>query len=310
MKILITGGTGFIGSHLIYELLKLNHQIILLKRTVSDTWRINNSLKKITIYNIDKLINFDEIFNDHKIDIIIHLSGKYLKRHPTTTEIKEMNYYNIIIPAQLLDVASKFGVQGFINTGTFFEYNLENTKSINEKSKVNPYNYYTATKLAFEQILKYYCYSGKIKGITLKLFSPYGERDNEKVIPLIIKSFIKNQKLFLTRGDQKLSFTYISDVIDAYIRAMNFIVKNDFIYENFNIGSNQSHSVKEVVKIIQKISSKKNNIEFGVINNPKDKSINIRCDYAKAKKILSWEPKINLKTGLKKTYDYYKKSLL
>jgi len=76
---------------------------------------------------------------------------------------------------------------------------------------------------------------------------------------------------------------------------MNFIVRDNFNYENFNIGSYQSHSVKEVVDIIQKISFKKNKVEFGLINNPKDKSIDVRCDHTKAKRILSWEPKIDLK---------------
>jgi len=311
MKILITGGTGFIGSHLVERLLKEKHELILLKNSFSNTWRIKSILKKLQIYEIDRLDNLESIFKKYRIDIVIHLAAKYLKQDPSFLEIKQMNYFNITVPTQLLDIASKFKVKGFINTGTFFEYKLDNRKKpISERSPKNPYNYYTVTKIAFEEILKYYCVNSKIKGVTLKLFSPYGEKDNEKIIPIIIKSFIQNKELNLTKGDQKLSFTYIDDIVDAYIEAIDFINKKKFEYDNFNIGSNQSYSIKQLIKIISRISRKKNIVNLGQIKSTKDEKINIQCDYGKAKKYLNWRPKTDVTSGLGKTYKYYFNALV
>ena len=165
MTILITGATGFIGSHLLGKLLKLNYKIVVLKRTISDTHRIEHLLDEVITYDVDELNNFDKIFIDNKIDIIIHLSAMYLKEDKGKKEEQEMDKVNIYIPYQLLKSACKYKVKGFINTGTFFEYNLSTDKPINEKTTIRPYNYHTITKIVFEKILKIFVNNKKIKGV-------------------------------------------------------------------------------------------------------------------------------------------------
>lgn len=307
MTILITGATGFIGSHLLKKLLAQKYKVVVLKRTNSNLKRIEYLINKIRFYNIDRLIDFDKIFIENKIDIIIHLSAMYSKEDKGNKMKVKMNKVNIKIPEKILKSAIKHNVKGFINTGTFFEYSLKTNKPINEHTLVKPYNYYTITKIRFENILRKLANNEKIKAVTLKLFSPYGDNDNEKVIPLIIKSFLTSKKLLLTKGNQKLAFTYIEDIIEAYLLTIKYINNRNFKYDVFNIGNNHSYSLKEAVSFIKNISKRNIQIEFGKIHNKKDENLNIRCDSTKAKQKLNWSAKINFELGLTNTFNFYKK---
>lgn len=305
MNILITGGTGFIGSYLTRELHKMNHKIILLKRSSSDTWRIGDIMDKLVSYNLDKITDLESIFSENTIDLIIHLAGLHIRHHSKTKELEEMNNVNINFPIKLLDIAVKFQVKGFINTGTFSEYKLT-IKPASEKDEIKPYNYYSATKSVFENLLKFYTTNNGIKGISLRLFSPYGERDNDKIIPLIIKSFIFGKKLELTKGEQRLSFTYIGDIIDAYVKSINFMFSDKYKhYEEFNIGDIKNYSIKKIIKIIEIISSKNNKIKLGTLPYHKHELMFGLCDNYKARRLLHWHPQVDIIKGLKKTYNYY-----
>ena len=305
MNILVTGGTGFIGSHLIPRLIAENHKVILLKRSASQTWRIKKLLKKLVIFDLDILKSYRELFNKKKIDLIIHLSGKYLKYDPTISEVEEMNKVNINHPAKLLQEATKSGVKSFINTGTFFEYKKTKGK-INEHNQRQPFNYYTATKMAFEEILKFYAAANLIKAVTLKLFSPYGEKDNEKIIPKIVKTLIHKGNLDLTKGEQRLSFTYVEDTVDSYVKAIEFIDSpNYWGYEIFNIGNPKTYSLKQIVKILQKFSANRQSVNLGMIPYSQGEIMVARCDSSKAEKKLGWKPKTDIYAGLAKTFRYY-----
>lgn len=306
MTILITGAAGFIGSHLLKKLITQRYKVIYLKRTTSNLNRIKHLMENVRFYNIDQLINFDKIFVENKVDIIIHLSAMYSKEDKGKKMKLEMNKINIKIPEKLLKSAIKYNVRGFINTGTFFEYSLRTKKPIDEQTLINPYNYYTKTKIRFEKLLSKLANNKKIKAITLKLFSPYGDNDNEKVIPLIIKSFLTNKKLLLTKGNQKLAFTYIEDTVDAYMSSIKYIENSNFEYDVFNIGNDYSHSLKEAVSFIENISGRKIKVEFGKINNRKDEDLDIHCNSIKAKRILKWSAKTNFLLGLTKTFNSYK----
>lgn len=307
-NMLITGGFGFIGSHLVRRLLKEGHSVIVLKKKKSNTWRLKDVINTIKIYNYETNEKLENIFKENKIDCIIHFAMKYIKTHTTIKDIEEFNEVNITFPATLADFACKYQVSSFVNTGTFTEYQSSKTKTA-EDGIIDPSNYYAATKIAFESLLKYFSSRKKIKAVTLKLFSPYGEMDNDKLIVLLIKSFLYRNKLQITKGEQKLSFTYISDTVEAYIKTLRFLSTKYSKYETFNIGTNKTWSIKEVVCELEKIHGSKNDKLKMTLPYPTDEIKYICCNNTKAMKVLGWSPKVDLSKGLKKTYLFYKSRL-
>ena len=306
MTILLTGATGFIGSHLLEALIKKkDNKTILLKRSTSSTWRVNSLLSKVKTYNIDNLNNIEGIFRENSIETIFHLATLYIKQHTNEEDIVRMNQANILFPSLLLECAEKYKVKTFINTGTLFEYKTSRNK-ITEESPLEAHNYYAATKLAFEQILKYYNNSSNLKIFTLRLFYPYGEKDNAKVIPHIMRAFIKEERLNLSEGRQKLNFTYVNDIVDAYLKTIRYINSDKYKhYEVFNIGTDKVYSIRQIVNIIKHIAKKNIPVKFGAFPYGSNEIMYTNCDYKKANKLLGWFPKIDIEQGLQRTYNYY-----
>jgi nucleoside-diphosphate-sugar epimerase len=298
--VLVTGGTGFIGSHVIEHLLDTGYRVVLFKRSFSNTWRIKGFQDKIICYNTDE-IELDKIFQKESITAIIHLAT-YYKKHHTKDDIDPMIRSNILFPVELLENAKKFDVKTFINTGTFFEYAYDSLP-IHENSYEEPFNFYAITKLAFENILKSYTKKEGIKSITLKIFSPYGPRDNEeKIVPLLINHAIHENEIKLSYGIQKLDFIYVKDIAEAYISSLKNISLIEE-YEAINIGTGFPYSIRDIVSLLEEIMGHNMN---KIWSEPSNENLDvIYPDIKKANKILNWKPKYSLKRGLEKTYEYY-----
>ena len=306
MNILLTGGTGFIGSHLIKRLLTEKHNISLIVRQSTDCWRIKEVTEKVHyIYSDQSSTRITELFSRNSFDGIIHLATVYKKSHETPSDIQSMNDSNISLPSLLLSQAVTHNVKFFINTGSLFEYARSNNP-VTEHSPISPYNYYAATKLAFENILSYYCVNYPLKALTLRLFYPYGEMDNEKIIPLVIKSIINDNPLDITKGEQQLNFTYISDIVEAYVYSIRALTSwPEHTYEIINIGQTNTTTLKDIVSILTRCNHKPSRINVGHKPYTPNEIMYFNTSIQKAQKLLGWTPKINIEEGLQMMYNYY-----
>ena len=289
-KILITGATGFLGSHLLLTLIEKGYDIIILKRSFSNIWRIQNILHQVKNYDIDK-IDIKKIFDENKIEGVIHLATDYGRKN--NNDIIQMIKANIELPAQLLDLCTKYGIKFFINTHT---------------STNNKYSLYSATKSAFTEIARYFIANYRVKFINMRLEYMYGEKDDyTKFIPFVFKSILEGKEIRATKGEQKRDFIYIQDVVNAYIKVLNNLekVNNEFI--EFEIGTGNSISLREFVKDIEKEINKKANIKWGIIPYKKNEIFDSKANIKKAKNILGWYPKYDVSSGLKKTIVWYRK---
>lgn len=301
-KILLTGGAGFIGSHVLHLLVE-EYEVFAIIRKSSDLWRISNLVGKINLVYLEES-KLDSIFEKNEFDAVIHLATKYVK-FDDSHSIDEMLTSNISFPGKLVELSKKFGVKAFINTGTFFECDCSSLP-LDENANIKPFNFYAKTKIAFESLLS--TYSEYLNIVTFRLFSPYGERDNEKLIPMIIKKAIRDETVFLSDGLQKLDFIHASDIANAYLLALKFLLKNSCTgYSIYNLGSGFPVSVREVVSIIEQNQKKKIDVVWG-----KPSTVDLPVVYAdigKIKNDLNWTPKISIHEGLSRTINYYKKEI-
>ncbi len=291
MKILITGGTGFIGKNLIKSLLDNNYNVYCITRIHSDLSKINSKVK-IFQYdeNIDSLLEF---FQNEKFDGVIHLASLFLLNH-TKDNISNLLSSNIKFGVELLEASKISKIKWFINTGTFWQnYNEE---------EYNPVNLYAATKEAFLDIAKYYTQTSDLIFTTIKLNDTFGPNDTRnKIFNLWHKISQTNEILEMSQGNQIIDISYIEDVINAYdilIKHLSSNKKNEYKNKIFAIKSNERMSLKELSKVFEKAINCKLNIQWGAKPYREREVMN---PWEDGETIENWEQKYTLKDAIIKT---------
>jgi len=293
MNILFTGATGFLGSHLLPNLIKKYYKVIILKRSFSNIWRIKSYGSQVKSYDIDKT-NIEKAFQDNSVDVIIHIATDYGRKN--NNNIVEMLEANVKLPSKLMDLGIKYGAKAFINTDT---------------STNSQYTLYSATKKAFLEIARFFAANYKLKFVNMVLEYMYGERDdNTKFIPFVIESILNGEEINATKGEQKRDFIYVRDVVNAYLKALDNLKSFNKGFVEFNIGTGQSISLRDFVNRVEKIIGKKANIKWGAIPYRKNEIFDSKADIDRAKKLLNWEPKTSLEDGLCNTVNWYKEKIL
>lgn len=303
-KILITGGNGFIGSSLVRAVIRQGYEVVVLKRSTSDLQMVEDLKGKIKFYDWERRTQLEKIFALEKVKIVVHLAASYVKANESEAQRKEMYQTNVVKARELLRASIRFGVEVFVNTGSFFEFEVSNGP-LSEKSKKNPFNYYAKTKILFENELEKATIDQKIKGVTIRPFSPYGPGDRRTIIYLMTKALLSQQPIKLKNSAERLSFTYIDDVIEGYLSVVKYLssqAKEEYHYQDFNIGSSESYSVEEAGKMLEEIVGGK-----GIIEYTQGEMKETLCDNRKARKLLNWEPQTGMLEGLTKIYEDLRK---
>ncbi len=281
-NILITGATGFLGSNIIKKLITENYNVIALKRSFSNTYRIDDIADNINFYDIDQ-ISLEDIFAENKIDIIIHCATNYGRRD---IEPLALIQANLTMPLQLLELGKKTRVNCFINTDTILDKRV---------------SYYSLSKNQFREWLELYAKEMICLNVALEHFyGPYD--DNTKFVSYIIESILNNaKKIDLTGGEQERDFIYIDDVVDAFI----MIIKNGETlrkgFLRYEIGTGQSIKLKNFVKLVKNIVQNNDTVlNFGVIPYRENEVMNSKADITEICK-LKWKPRYTLEEGLLRT---------
>ena len=291
MKILITGGTGYLGSHLIRELLNLGYKVILLKRSFSNTFRIQDIFSELTVYDLDNT-TIKEVFNQQPgISAVIHTATLYGRESDLST-IRNIIDSNITFPLTLLFESINNNCPLFINTDSFFSDASDN---------YNYLNHYSLSKLHFRQWLQSISRNINTKIVNMKLFHLYGPNDNsDKFVTKILKECRNNiSEISLTSGTQKMDFIYISDAIDAFLKILENSSNLEKGYVNYDLGSGKLVSIKKLVKMIHHYSGSKSKLSFGAIAQRTGEFSDIRANISNLKKI-GWKQEINLEDGIQK----------
>ncbi|MDB4834064.1 SDR family oxidoreductase [Acidimicrobiia bacterium] len=310
MNIVLTGGSGFIGSHLSKELLKNgeNKLIVVDNLLTGNLDNIQDLLDHENATFIQHDVQ-DHIEIDEKVDYVFHLASAaspvaYTENPVNTLKAGSLGTINT------LGLARKHGAEYFLaSTSEVYGDPLITPQNEEYWGNVNPNgerSMYDEAKRFAEAATATYARSYDIKTKIIRIFNTYGPNmqlnDGRVVTNLIVQALNDEDLTIYGDGSQTRSFSYVSDTVAGIIAMME---SNH--YEVFNIGNPYEMTVKELAEIILKLTNSKSEIIYKPL--PNDDPQQRRPDISKAKEKLNWEPKVGLETGLNTTIEWIKKEL-
>ena len=300
MKYVITGGAGFIGSNLVERLVKEGNEVHVIDNF--SFGKLENCNKKAHYYNIDlsQKSNFNQVKEVCKnADSVFHLAC-IARVQPSIKNPVEYEMNNTISTVNILKASVDSNVRRFIYSSSSSVYGNQTNLPLKEDFKTNPLSPYGAQKLYGEILCKTFSKVYGLETVSLRYFNVYGEKQNiDGAYALVIGIFLNqrfNEKSLTVRGDgsQRRDFTYVGDVVRANILAS----RSEHVGsgEIINIGNGKNKSINEIASYV---GGKIKYIE------PVLEPFETLADNLKAKKLLNWEPKQDVKSWIK---DYIKKN--
>lgn len=291
-KCLVTGGAGFIGSHLVDRLIKDGCSVTIIDNLSTGYKRNLNSRAKFIRADIKKLSQIKKHFSGQ--EFVFHLAA-IPRIQPSIKDPFLTNDNNITGTLNVLFASSKAGVKRVIYSASSSCYGTNNPP-LREDDKPHCLNPYAVSKYTGEIYCKLFSELYGLDTINLRYFNVYGQRmDNQGDYSTVIAIFLRQKKrgeplTIVGDGRQKRDFTYVDDVVEANIKAMEY--KKKFKGEIINIGTRENYSINQLAKII---GGKNVHIPM----RPGEAKSTL-ADNSKAWKILEWRPKVKLEEGIQK----------
>ncbi|MBU2589324.1 MAG: UDP-glucose 4-epimerase GalE [Nanoarchaeota archaeon] len=317
MKIFITGGAGYIGSHIVW-LLKDKHELVVFDSLVKGHKKsLPQDVNFIRGCLSDKKL-LDEIFSKNNFDAVIHLAG-FIEAGESMIKPEKYFENNIVNGLNLLSIMKKHNVKKIVYASTAAVYGEPKSIPITEDAEKNPTNYYGLSKLIVEQMLDTFKVYG-MKSICLRFFNAsgagfeIGEHHNPEthLIPIVLQVALSQRdsiKIFGTDYDTKdgsciRDYIHVLDIAKAHELALEALEQGK--EGKFNLGTNKGYSVKEVIEVARKIT----NHEIPAIEEARrlgDPAVLV-ASFDKAKNILGWQPSYSLKEIVQSAWEWHSKN--
>ena len=286
-KALITGGTGFIGSHLTRHLRAAGWFVHLLVRP--DIAREEQVIPGIQLHTYTgETEDVVRAVASSRPDVVFHLASLFLAQH-TPQQIAPLIQSNVLLGTQLLEAMSAAGVRFFVNTGTSWQY-------FHDQS-FRPVNLYASTKQAFEDILAYYADAVGVRVITLSLFDSYGPADSrEKLLRLLMDCLQTGQPLQMSPGDQIIDLVHVDDLCAAFLHAGSLVTNPGApAMSSYAISGEERMTLRQLVAVLEQEAGVHMNIKFGVRPyRPRE----IMKPWS-GQAMPGWKPRITIREGLR-----------
>jgi nucleoside-diphosphate-sugar epimerase len=291
MKIFVTGATGFIGKHLVEQLVTEGNDLTI-NLTSKEKSPFSDLVKTYTLGEGD--IKLDITFlKNNSFDGVIHLASFYLPVHQPE-DILRLIDSNVRFSTYILECASISRIKWFINTGTFWQ-NFQN-------ANYSPVNLYAATKQAFETIARYYIEAKQIKFATLRLCDTFGPGDTRPKIFTLWENIAKSGKsLDMSQGDQLIDISYIDDVVNAFSILSKHLNNNTIINngEVYAVKADIRYTLKELAMIFEEVTGYKLNINWG---KKSYREREVMVPWEDGVIVPGWRQKYDIITGIKKVF--------
>ena len=294
-QVLLTGATGFLGSALLRRLLQSGRHVLATVRHTSNRHRIVDILNHPNLNLVEATPEgLSVAFSSWQIDTIIHTATEYGRGEMPVAGILDSN---LILPIRLAELGVQHGVQGFINTDSYF-----NKRGGSYESLLN----YSLSKRTLRVWLEKFAKQINIANVMLEhMYGPFDS--STKFVESMIQNIAieRKERLSLTHGHQKRDFVYLDDVVEAFIKILDHIEHHAFDFKTFEVGSGKSIQIRDFVKMIAAISQSPTMLDFGAVDYRDDEIMN-SCADNRDIRTLGWEPTIEPHQGIRSILNAYK----
>lgn len=306
MKVLVTGGAGFIGSHVVDRLLQEGHDVVVVDNLV--TGKRKNVPKAVQFYKLDiENPKLERIFRNERPSVVFHLAAQMNVRRSVEDPMFDAQV-NVLGTLNVLEQASKHGARKviFSSSGGAI-YGEQLAFPAPETHITQPLSPYGISKLCGEHYLSYYHRLSGIQVVSLRYANVYGPRQDPEgeagVVAIFIQKMLRGEQAVVNgNGRQTRDFVFVEDVVESNLMAMGPTVEGVY-----NVGTGIETSVNDLFKIVVELTK----VDFKEVHGPAKRGEQARSviDSTKLHRDLGWEPKVDLREGLRRTVEYFRDGL-
>jgi UDP-glucose 4-epimerase len=305
-RVLLTGACGFIGSHLARRLIDEGAEVHILIKKDSNQFRLRDISKNIFSWHGD-ILDYQSIctcLSAARPYIIFHLAALLnVKRDPALIEPMIETNMNGTLNLLRAVISEEIGIESFVNTGSAEEYGNGPIPFIEDQREM-PVSPYSASKVAGTHFCQMLHRSIGLPVVTLRPFLVFGPgQDNGMFIPSLIKHCLGGRDFSMTEGNQTREFTYVDDIVEAYILAAQCPRAHG---EVINIGSGIEYRIRDVAERVVNKMGNPIRLLIGALPKRSGEAEHFFCRNEKAKELIGWSPKVDLDEGLERTIKWYR----
>ena len=307
MKIIVTGGAGFIGSNLVDRLITEGHETVILDDFSSGNEKFVNSKVKVVRVDIRDADSVDKAFADFKPEAVFHLAAQIDLRK--SIENPEMDYeINVTGSKNILESCVKHGVKRFTFSSSAAVYGDNQNLPIKESEPIAAQTQYGKSKAEIEVELKEKVQKNGIKAVVLRYANVYGPRQGTVgeggVIAVFCQRLNSGEPLKINgNGEQTRDFVFVDDIVDANLKVLSS--KKDFAV--YNVSTSKETTINDIAEKLLSISKKGVKVEHS--DAIKSEVIRNSLDNHLIKKDMEWSDRINIQEGLEKTWEWFNKNI-
>jgi nucleoside-diphosphate-sugar epimerase len=307
MRCFVTGASGFLGAHLVRQLVDSGHEVLAIARSSSDLWRLNEIRNRISLVSasLNTIASSHQQIVQFRPDAAFHLawtggnSSRFVNQ-------PEQVFANVPGTLDLVRILSDAGCQTLIYAGTSAEYGVFQVP-VRETDLARPSNLYGAAKYGTEVLVEGLCSVYGIRFCGVRIFWTYGPMDDQlRMIPSVIASLLEGKKPRMTEGGQLWDFLYIEDAIRALILLAETRSANGI----FNLGASKPVSIRHVVELVRNLIDPSIELAFGEVPYGANQVMHLEPDVTRLSTATGWNPSVDLEDGLRRTVEWYRNAMV
>jgi nucleoside-diphosphate-sugar epimerase len=303
-RVLVTGATGFIGSHLARRLVVHGAEVAVFMRASSDPCLLADVLDRVAVYEVD-ICDQDSVSTAMAQicpDVVFHLAAIGMSEPFVSPPVAVR--VNVQGTLHLLEAAHQCGVRRFVHSGTAYEYGDTANDDATNREVLDPVNTYAASKAAARAFVRLYSRVYGLSTVNLRLFAVYGPGQPPKtLISSAVCAALEGRDFPMTPGEQMRDFVFVGDVVESYLRAA---VTPGIEGVSIDLGTGRACKISQVVMLLFEMVGSSGRPLVGALPYRPSETMKQVADIRVARDLLGWQATTSLEDGLRQTIEWYR----